>query len=40
MKRMLRCQESVSFKKKLNTLKGWITGVRSDQNENRSEFKS
>ena len=27
------------LKKKLNTLKGWITGVRSDQNENRSEFK-
>ena len=27
------------LKKKLNSLGGWITGVRSDQNQNRSEFK-
>ena len=27
------------LKKKLNSLSGWITGVRSDQNQNRSEFK-
>ena len=27
------------LKKKLNSLGGWITGVRGDQNQNRSDFK-